>query len=408
MKKLSFLKNLSPEVLTIINLFAIQGIFYFAWAFTNYYNVYLQQNGFSASMLGNLNAINSTVAIFAMMFFGMLSDKINSVKKVVILTSVVLALLYFLIPFLPTQTADSVLIFFIFYPIVNIFRASAPILLDNLTVRTCAMKRLNYGFIRSSGSFFFAIGALISVVGITSFGIKSSFFGFSIFLIPSLFLIFRAFDPKVVHEHHHEKKKTSFAPLLKNYYYITFLVVMAIVQFAVNAELNFFSFFMESVGVSSDMFSSILATRAIMEIPCLLFMVKLRKRMKLKYLIMISCCLMGLQCLLLGLFATNLTEIILCATVYGMGNGIFIGTVAMYLYKLAPDNLKASSQTIYAAVTSIAGIGGNLVGGFLFDSVGGRTFFIIVAFIFISGSVVFAVTSKLRKNLVNPADELEK
>ena len=50
----------------------------------NYQTVYLQSIGFPATDFGLLNAIACAVAIFAMTFWGTVSDRIGSVRKIVI------------------------------------------------------------------------------------------------------------------------------------------------------------------------------------------------------------------------------------------------------------------------------------------------------------------------------------
>lgn len=62
------------------------GHFLAAMAVGNYQTVYLQSIGFPATDFGLLNAIACAVAIFAMTFWGTVSDRIGSVRKIVILT----------------------------------------------------------------------------------------------------------------------------------------------------------------------------------------------------------------------------------------------------------------------------------------------------------------------------------
>lgn len=62
------------------------GHFWAAMAVGNYQTVYLQSIGFPATDFGLLNAIACAVAIFAMTFWGTVSDRIGSVRKIVILT----------------------------------------------------------------------------------------------------------------------------------------------------------------------------------------------------------------------------------------------------------------------------------------------------------------------------------
>ena len=144
--------------------------------------------------------------------------------------------------------------------------------------------------------------------------------------------------------------------------------------------------------------------RALMEIPFLFFIVKLRRRFQLRYLIMLAAAFMGVECLLLGLFVTTLPEFVVFAAVFGFGNGLFIGTATNYIYELAPVELRATAHGLFVSVSQIAGILGNLLGGFLFDAVGGKPFYLIASGLMFLSILVFAV-SFIKKGENAPAAE---
>ena len=81
MNKLRRLRSLSPEMAETLRLAGVQGIFWAAMAVGNYQTVYLQSIGFPATDFGLLNAIACAVAIFAMTFWGTVSDRIGDYKK---------------------------------------------------------------------------------------------------------------------------------------------------------------------------------------------------------------------------------------------------------------------------------------------------------------------------------------
>ena len=153
MNKLRRLRSLSPEMAETLRLAGVQGIFWAAMAVGNYQTVYLQSIGFPATDFGLLNAIACAVAIFAMTFWGTVSDRIGSVRKIVILTLTLGCGLFIFVPLIPTGQSYSTLLFLILIPIINFFRVPMSPFVDNLTVRNCAEHRLNYGMVRSSGSF---------------------------------------------------------------------------------------------------------------------------------------------------------------------------------------------------------------------------------------------------------------
>ena len=153
--------RLGPGAKQALNLTGVNGIFWFAWAFGNYQNIYLQQVGFAPSQLGLLNAIASAVGIASVAFWGMVSDRLGSVKKVLIAVLGGGALFYSLVPLIPAGTAYTVLALTIALPLINFFRGSMSTFAENLLVRNCNELRLNYGLLRGLGSILFTVGSLI-------------------------------------------------------------------------------------------------------------------------------------------------------------------------------------------------------------------------------------------------------
>ena len=109
---------------------------------------------------------------------------------------------------------------------------------------------------------------------------------------------------------------------------------------------------------------------------------------------MVSALLMALECLSLGFFANSLPTIILCSTFFGLGNGLCIGSSLNYVYELAPVHLKASAQAFFSAVSSVAGILGNLGGGVVFDAIGAKPFYLVVALLYLLSVALFLFTQR--------------
>ena len=93
-----FRRKPGPGVAEALNLAGLNGIYWFAMSFSCYQAVYLQNEGFSASQLGLLNALASAVAIASVSFWGMISDKIGSVKRILVMILTLGVGLYALIP----------------------------------------------------------------------------------------------------------------------------------------------------------------------------------------------------------------------------------------------------------------------------------------------------------------------
>ena len=402
MRKLHF-PALTPQNSEALRLTVVQSTFWASMAIGGYQTVYLQNNGFPAAQFGLLNAIACAVAIVAMTFWGMVSDRIGGVRKIMMLTLTLGVSLFALIPLIPTGQPYSALLFLIVIPIVNFFRSPMSAFVDNLTVRNCAENGLNYGTIRSSGSLWFAIAGILAVnLLIPAFGVSSTFFVAAIVMVPTILLAFFCREPQSGGRA--RKSRMGAGKLFKDRRFVAFLIFGFFFYVGTAFESNFLPYLMTSINIDSTNVGLVLSVRALMEIPFLFFIVKLRRRFQLRYLIMLAAAFMGVECLLLGLFVTTLPEFVVFAAVFGFGNGLFIGTATNYIYELAPVELRATAHGLFVSVSQIAGILGNLLGGFLFDAVGGKPFYLIACGLMFLSILVFAV-SFIKKGENAPAAE---
>lgn len=389
---------------TLFKLVLMECFYWFAWAFGQYQTVYLQNNGMDSAYIGTLNAVASVVAIVAMTIWGIVSDKINSIKKTLLICLALVMLMFGSIGFLPLHVKFAAAMFMVYCPLANFSRGSINTLIDNFTVRNCAENKINYGAIRSIGSFTFAVcSLLLSYLIIPKIGVKSTFWLFGVGMIPAFVTILTIPDPKANLKIEKKKNRVNPKELFKNYYYVTFLIFVLIIYVPFNSEYAFISYFMQAKGIDTTMLGTILALRALLEMPFLIFMGKLRHHFKLKYLMMLAAIFIGIECFCLGMFANSFLSVTLLTSIFGLGNGILIGTTSNYLYKLAPANLKATAQTLFGSATALAGFVGNLGGGFLLKIIGAEKFYILLSVIIFVGVVFFALSFVLHKG-ENPGD----
>ncbi len=388
--------RLGPGAKQAVNLVGLNGIFWFAWAFGCYQTVYLQSVGFTASQLGLLNAISSGVAIGAVAFWGMVSDKIGSLRKVLITVLVSGCALYALTPLIPTGLPFSPLLLTAFLPAVNFFRGTQSTFAENILVRNCNELRLNFGVLRSAGSLLFTVGSMIISFLLPTVGVSNTFWITGVFMIPVVIFTVFAREPNAK-KSSGKKEKLDVSVLFRNKAYVMLLVFAFLFYTANSCESTFSPYFIDSVGIPSEQYGVILAYRALLEIPFLLLMVRLRRRFPLRNLVAAAALLMSVECLGFGLFVHSLPVMLLFCTFFGLGNGLFIGSSLNYVYELAPDNLKASAQAFYAAVSSVAGILGNLLGGMVFDLISAKPFYLVVTCLYLLSVLIFVLSFERKK-----------
>lgn len=393
----------------LLSLIGLNGFFYFAWSWGCYQTLYLQENGMTTSDIGILNAVSSVVAIFASTFWGVISDKINSIKKTMIANFLILIVFTLILPLLPAQGKHSAVMFIIYCAILTFTRTPSFTLMDNISVRNCAAEGLNYGAIRSFGSLTYTVGSILISFLMPIITVKNTFVVSALLMIPTLLCLLLCSDPKVVVT----KTKTgpdkdSLKKLFKSYYYVTFLAFALLFFIPRAGEFAFLTYFMKDYSIPLENVGLIMAIRAGLEIPFLFFISFIRKKIRLKHLIMIAAVCVAIECLGLGLLARSFGTVLFFSAFFGLGNGIFIGVISVYLFRLAPEELKATAQSIYASVTSISAILGNLLGGFAYEMFGGASFYIILGSTVVLSCVVLWLTTYIgqKKGIINPADAL--
>ena len=384
---------LSEESKQSIHMASLSGLYWFVAAIGCYQTLYLQSIGFTASHLGTLNALCSCIGIAAMSFWGIFSDSKNSVRLTEILLLIGCMVFYSLMPFVKNVFGQALWPYFILCPICVIFRNPVGTFHENLVVRNCNELRLNFGRIRSFGSVLFAVSATFLVVRMKT---ESTFWVYGLCLIPVILLTAFSRDPKGG-SMRRKGSKVPLKELFKNRTYVLFLVFAFLFYVGANFEGAFIPYYMKEVGIDTSNYSLLLAFRAMFEVPFLLLMVKLRHRFSLRSLIFVSPILMGLECLGFGLFVHSWPMMLVFASFFGLGNGMFIGTSLNYVYEISPDDAKASAQAFFASTSQIAAILGNLVGGFILDAVGGRMFYVVASLIYLSSILMFLLSGRTHR-----------
>lgn len=376
--------------------------YWFATCFTTYLTIFLQSIGWSTTQVGMMNSINSAVGVVSTPLWGAWSDKIRSVKKVIVILILAGAASYAVIPWVDFRIA-GISFLFIIVPLFSFFRAPLNSLIDNWTVRACNKHDMNFGLIRSFGSFSFgivglALGYVVTKVNAESesgnLGTVLTFGLYSILLLVLLVFVLSAKDDVSGGKSRLKFRDMHFSRLFKNYHYMTYLIYAVLIQIPMSCVNSFLPYLLAEVNVSSSTYGYITGYKAFIEIPMLLLLKKARTKVPLYYLLFASGLFYMLEA---GLYsgAQGFWHIFFIATLQGLGGGLHIAAASNYVYTLAPDDLKATAQTLNGAMLSVAGIFGNLAGGILIDIIGIRTFYlstcivIALSLAFYIGSFIF-------------------
>ena len=381
----------------------LQFVYWFVMAIGNYQTVYLQSRGYTATTIGLINAVLSAVTIMATPVWGMISDRIRSIRRVFLLTLIVGSVLFAFIPAIIGLPVLSAPLMLVYLSLVYFFRNPANAMMDNWLVRYSNQKGVDYGSIRSFGSLGYAICGVLIAGAVSSFGTAWTFPVCSAMMALVVAMSLRTDDAKPVAPATGAPAREAFNPLtlFKNYYFTTFLAFSLLLYIVINSAAAFLPYLLEEVGVSSIRYGLITAYMATLEIPMLLAARPLRRRAPLFALCIASGFCYAAACLLLGTCAHSLGMIVAIETLSGVGSGLLIASAANYIYTLTPENLKATGQSIYVAATALSGIAGNLIGGAVVDALSAPLLYCImgvtglISALFLLGTIV--IGAKLLK-----------
>jgi PPP family 3-phenylpropionic acid transporter len=379
--------------------------YWFGTAACAYFTVLLQKNGYSAAQVGAVNALNSVVTIAATPFWGMMADKYRSIRIVVLATLCAGIPLWTLIPLTLKVSLGPLALLFIVVPLSCFFRNPHPSLVDSYIVQRCGRDGLSYGNVRLWGSVSYTIASLGFSFILPRSGVELSYYLYGVLILPFMILMWKFRDPDVNAAPGGPRKtltlgQMKFGRLFKNYYFITFLIFALFVYLPNTTSNAFMPYLMESVGGESARYGLITGLKALLEVPSLLLMRRLRRRFPLPVLLAGAAAFYSVEALLYA-GASSMTHIVFIQVFQGLGGGLLIGSSANYLYSLSPPELSSTAQTMNGAISATAAILGNLVGGALIVLVGIRRFYLIVSAVILCALVFFAGTLFLGIKILN-------
>ncbi len=372
--------------------------FWFATAISAYLTVWLQEEGFSSSQLGVINAVASGVGILVITLTGVISDRIGSLVKTLILCLIIGFGAYSLIPFLPCH-AMAFTVFVLVLSAMSLFRNPMTSLAENLLVRNCNELSLNYGRIRSSASLAYCLGGLAATGVIAWIGTGGTFWLGGLLGIPAIVFAFFIRDPDGIQDHTEANFRRDTMALIQSRPYLILIFSVFVYQMGHVCRLNFLPYYMQGIGLDPGKYGVLLAYSAILEIPSLMVLSLARKRFDYRQLLIIAVVLQLTEVVLMGTVCSSLPALLLITTLYGLGNGLYLAAVLNYVYVLAPMSLRASAQAFYQAFASIACIIGNLIGGVAFEQMGAKSFYLSLGILYILSATLLVCNKSQERPL---------
>lgn len=353
----------------------------------------LKSCGFDSGEVGLLLALGFLAGMIAPPVWGYIADRIGSVKHTLIMVVILTIAAMVLLPLSRLLFVGLFPTIAVMYPLYSLIRAPVVSLLDSWTVSECNKVELTYSHIRLFGSLGYSLMASTFTWVATLFGIAAPYYAGAAILGVLAFLAShqsgqKRKDRPVQMDNSTEGVRLSPWILFKNYYFVVFLFFNVALTISMNSTISFLPYLLEDIGVSETFTGVVGGARAACEIPVMLMGHKLIKRFKLSTMIG-AVGVIYVLCQFSYQLVNSLPSVMLVQCIQGFGYGLFLSSAVQYAFTLAPENLRATAQSLITTTMCMGSIITSLLCGWLIDIVGIRGMFLVTAVIIVSCVVLY-------------------
>lgn len=350
-----------------------------------YLPVYLDSIGSTSLQIGALLSLGPLVATLTQPVWGAIGDRAdtkNSVLRILLIGSGISVLFF---P-LSNQFYYLLLIICVFtFFQTSIFAISDAIVLEELDKQ----KKWAFGPIRMGGTIGFALMS-IAFGKLANMHIGLLFPVYAVVMLVSLLLLSRF--PKVAGYQSLGQKMQVWA-LFKDRKLMLYMGISFALQATLGYYYAFFPVYFKEIGGDNELLGWSMVISSLSEIPFLLYAQKIFQRIHIRYIFLgsgIATCLRWIACY----YVHDPYVALPIQLFHGLIFIVLSVTMATYINKEVPKELKASGQTLNGLLSlGAARVIGSFFGGIAVDWVGIRKVFLYNAWIALLIVVAFAVIS---------------
>jgi PPP family 3-phenylpropionic acid transporter len=376
-----------------IGFYTLETLHFFILAcYIPYLSTFLVKRGYTATQVGLIFMVNSIVVLLMQSVWGIVSDKLRSVKKVYTFLMFVIAAIIPMATLL--QGFTEILIFF---AVFNLFYCSINSLCDTWVSQGIkSIPNQNYGSYRAWGSLAFTFMSFLLGLIIEEYRIEVIFFALS------LFALLNGVNSMAIGHHglpevKKEVKKLNVSQLLRNFRYVGFIICVLILYIATTLKFNFFYQRLMLAGGNDALYGIGHSLAALSEVPFMILSGFLIRKYTAENTLKFSM-FMYFLCQLFCSFNLSPLALTLCQLFSGPSYGIFALSSVIYVDSLSPPELKTSALTIAVSIYfGGSGILGNFLWGHAIDTIGIINSFYVSAAMALAAFLLFVILTRVAK-----------
>ncbi|MFD2613250.1 MFS transporter [Paenibacillus gansuensis] len=353
--------------------------------------LYFAEQGYDSFQVGLLMMIGPFVAVFAQPMWGYISDRLQTVKKIVFLLWS-----FTLLSSIVLFTAQSFAVSFVCSLLLYFFMMPSSPLLDGLTISSAVRANISYGSIRMWGSIGFTAVAILSPYILDQIGgIQNIKYIYWAVWIPAFVFLFMVKDVPAAGS---PVTLRSVRSIFSNRSFLIFLLMVFLLMIPHRMNDSLYGLHLSSLGASETMVGWAWAIAAFGEVPAFAILGRYMHRLNELAVLGIAAGLYAIRWVVYA-YVTDPAALMFLQCTAAFTFGVFWVTAVSYAVRLVPEHLRSTGQSFLAAVfLGLAGITGGSVGGWIRGEYGGTGMYLFGAVLAAAACAMFLYTRASKYN----------
>ena len=358
--------------------------------------VYLTQHGYSDFQVGLLNALIAALSMVSQPLYGYLTDTFISCRSLMILIGAIAIPVTLVIPL----TVGVVPLCFAVILLLGFLTYTYNCIPEAWQIRVNKKKPyVNYPVTRVMGAVGYSLTGLVAGKLMDLWGYNVMFIGSAALLVVMIAccLCIEKVEPenKGVRREGQVQERIGFGKALillaKNRPYMVFLISTTLYQAAYRSMLAFMPVILQDAGGTNTHVGMLVFAGAAVEAPMMFIFSRLQDRIRLKNLYAFTAVVLAVRSLAL-LVVHSVTGLILLKAFEAVSWGMYIPLFVVYISRIVPSKIYATSLTIgYSVTIGIGSICGNFFSGLIMEHFGAQVFAGVMSVRAVAGVAVFLI-----------------
>ncbi|MEK5030858.1 MFS transporter [Paenibacillus sp. FSL R7-0302] len=332
-------------------------------SFNPYVTSLLVHQGMTSQRIGVMMAFGTLLAILFQPLWGILVDRYQRTRLVLMLTLIVPGTIVYL------YNVKWLVVIVLVYSLYTIFQSTQTPVADAYAVNAASAAGTSFGTIRLFGSIGTALGGYFGGLYLNWLGVTELWIPFLLFNLLALMLVM-TIPVNVERRTQHVTFTSGIRQLLGNRVFLLFLAGCFLVNQTLTAFNSFFVLTFQMAGGSFAWSGIALMIASITSVPAMLVAASVLKKYGYEKTLMLASIVYMLRWAIQWLIPVP-GVMIGVQTLHGMSFGFFYIAAVEYVASITGKELQATGQSLFNMVfVGLGGIAGNLLNGYLLDSGG--------------------------------------